>query len=87
MRSAAQGTKRVVLVLAGGPASSELVSGRDAAFLGWGRTVELRRLEEEELSTAIGADWAGEGALARRIAELSGVFHGLRIDSSVAPRR
>jgi hypothetical protein len=71
LRSGAQAAKSVVLVLAGGPASVELVSGRDAAFLGWGRTVELRRLEEEELSPAISAEAALEGALARRIAQLS----------------
>ena len=71
LRSGAQAAKSVALVLAGGPASVELVSGRDAAFLGWGRTVELRRLEEEELSAAITAESALEDALARRIAELS----------------
>jgi hypothetical protein len=71
LRSGAQTAKGVVLVLAGGPASVELVAGRDAAFLGWGRTVELRRLEEEELSAAISAQSGLEGALVRRIAELS----------------
>jgi hypothetical protein len=71
LRSAAQSAKSVVFVLAGGPASVELVSAPDAAFLGWGRTLELRRLGEEELSAAISTKSALEGALAQRVAELS----------------
>jgi hypothetical protein len=71
LRSSAQAAKGVVFVLAGGPGSVELVSGRDAAFLGWGRTLELRRLDHEELSAAIRAESALEEPLARRVAALS----------------
>jgi hypothetical protein len=59
------------LVLVGGPAAVELISARDAAFRGWGRPFELRRLDEAELSAAIGSERGLDPVVARRIAELS----------------
>jgi hypothetical protein len=71
MRSAAQGSGGAQIVLTGGPASVELVSAHDAAFRGWGRTLELERLDSPELTAAITAERGVDPAAARRIAELS----------------
>lgn len=47
LRSAAQHTPQVTLVLTGGPAAVELTGEHDAAFFGWGRPVAIGRIDPE----------------------------------------
>jgi hypothetical protein len=69
MRSAAQGAPRVTLLLVGGPAGIDLIEDPDAAFYGWGRPVQLTRLDDETLSDAIREDLALDPGVALRVAE------------------
>ena len=71
MRSAAQDTRKLVLILTGGPATIELVAAHDSAFRGWGRSFELTRLAGAELVTALSEERGLTLTVARRIAELS----------------
>jgi hypothetical protein len=71
MRSAAQSASGVLLAFAGGPAAIELVSAPEAAFLGWGRSLELQRVEEAELAAAIAGDGSLDESAGRQIAMLS----------------
>lgn len=45
LRAAAQREPRMLLVFAGGPATSDLTSVREAAFFGWGSSLELSPLD------------------------------------------
>jgi hypothetical protein len=71
MRSAAQSAPGVLLAFAGGPAATELVSAPEAAFLGWGRSLELQRVEEAELAAAIADEGSLDESAGRQIATLS----------------
>jgi hypothetical protein len=69
IRSAAQHAPALTLVLTGGPETIDLVENRAAAFHGWGRPLELARLDTGTLSAAIAADLGISQGLAALAAE------------------
>jgi hypothetical protein len=71
MRAAAQTAPELTLLLAGGPATPDLIQSRDAAFYGWGRPVALARLDVRTLANAIRQDLHVDHGSALRVAELS----------------
>jgi hypothetical protein len=71
LRSAAQSALRVSLVFSGGPAAIEMIGEPDAAFFGWGRPLELTRLDVGTVTDAIRDDLGVDRALAFRAAEFS----------------
>jgi hypothetical protein len=71
LRSAAQHAPRVTLMLAGGPAAVELIGEPDAAFFGWGRSLEIGRVDFETVAQATSEELGIDYRLAFRVAELS----------------
>jgi hypothetical protein len=71
IRSEAQISPGLRLVVAGGPATVELVSQQEHAFYGWGRPLEIARLDERELAEALTREFPLSGTYARRVAGLS----------------
>jgi hypothetical protein len=71
IRSAAQVTPDLRLVVVGGPATIELVSDSEHAFYGWGRPFELARLGASELTEELAREFSLSQSYARRVADFS----------------